>query len=48
MMKRTTPDIGNDKALEAWFAKAGVTAVAVNRCPVAACERCRRTFDRAA
>ncbi len=48
MMKRMTPDIRNDTVLEAWFAKAGVTVVTVERCPVAACERCRTTLDRAA
>jgi len=48
MMKRTTPDIRNDSALKAWFADAGIVVETVERCPVAACEHCRRTLDRAA
>ncbi len=48
MMKRKTPDIHNDTALEAWFADAGIVVETVERCPIAACERCRRTLVRAA
>ncbi len=48
MMKRMTPEIRNDTALKAWFADAGIMVETVERCPVAACERCGAVLDRAA
>ena len=48
MMKRKTPHIRNDTALEAWFADAGIIVETVQRCPFAACEHCRKTLVRAA
>jgi hypothetical protein len=47
-MKRKTPDIRNDTALKAWFVDAGIVVETVERCPIATCERCRRTLVRAA
>jgi hypothetical protein len=48
MMKRNTPDIRNDTALEAWFADAGIVVETVEHCPIDTCERCRKTLVRAA
>ena len=48
MMKRNTPDIRNDTAIEAWFADAGIVVETVEHCPIATCERCRKTLVRAA